>query len=388
MISLPLVKHPASDALLSGSFAARQRSPVPDLLFEDQQIARVAEIRPYLEQPEDIDAAVPLHRVTVFLTYGCNLACVYCKTIARSDEELRERPQKRLSFTLDSFGALLDSLAGTPLRHLHFTGGEAALVRDLPDMVRLARARGVEHLSITSNGTLPADAYLELVDSGLDEVRISLDADEPALGEELTLRHSAWRQTVRTIRGLSAARRPGKDFFLIVNTVVGRRNRHRLVEIVRFLLDLGPDDIKLITDVDTRGDAGFAAPELLAGVAGLLAGSPPGAFPLLRRKVRTVFAPDAVGLETVAPHPRAWRCYIPLTERTVDAGHYYPCSVYLREGGRPLGRLDEPQTVQRARTAEFVRDGDCLNDPICRRYCLHCTRAFNADFRGPSSLPE
>jgi molybdenum cofactor biosynthesis enzyme MoaA len=377
MFSLPLVESPAHNRRPATVPAPRgSRSPVPDLLFEDEQIRRLDEIRPYLDAPEEVDALVPLHRVTVFLTYACNLACVYCKTIARSEQELRERPQKRLTFSLEDFGKLLDRLDGTPLRHLHFTGGEAALVRDLPHMVRLARSRGVERLSITSNGTLPATTYLELVESGMDEIRISLDANDPALGEELTLRRSAWRQTVRTIRDLSAARRQGTPFFLIVNTVVGKRTRHRLIEIVRFLLELGPDDVKLITEVDVRGDEGFAANELLAGVAELLAPYPSDVFPLLRRKLRTVFAADAIGLEDVPDRPD-FCCYIPLTERTVDGGYYYPCSVYLREGGRPLGRTDEPAAVQRARTAEFVRHGDCLNDPICRRYCLHCTRAFN-----------
>jgi hypothetical protein len=62
----------------------------------------------------------------------------------------------------------------------------------------------------------------------------------------------------------------------------------------------------------------------------------------------------------------------------VDRDAYYPCSVYVREGGAPIGPLTDPPALQRARTARFVSEGDCLSDPICRRYCLHCTRAFNS----------
>jgi hypothetical protein len=94
--------------------------------------------------------------------------------------------------------------------------------------------------------------------------------------------------------------------------------------------------------------------------------------------VQTVFAPEAIGLEAVrVPQGQDWRCYIPLTERTVDGVSYYPCSVYLREGGVPLGSLNDPPAVQRARTAHFVRHGNCLTDPICQTYCLHCTKAYN-----------
>ncbi|MCZ7644212.1 MAG: radical SAM protein [Planctomycetota bacterium] len=358
------------------------RSPVPDLLFEDQREARIDEIRDLLEAPERLDARTPLHRLTVFLTYRCNLACPYCKTIARSLAELRARPEKGLTYTLDDFRRLLDGYAGTPIRHLHFTGGEASLVRELPAMVRLARARGVEAVSLTTNGTLPPARYLELIAAGLNELRVSIDAADAALGRKLTERDGAFEATLATIRGLAQARREsaGARFFLILNTVVSRDNAPRLPEILRFLLALGPDDLKLIADVDARGR--LAEPEearkLTEALAELVAALPAGGFPLLRRKLRTVFAAHAIGLEDVpAPARGGWRCYVPLTERTVDGRYYYPCSVYLREGGAPLGRLDDPPGVQRAKSAAFARRGDCLSDPVCRRYCLHCTKNYN-----------
>src|SRR5687768_9677958 len=155
-----------------------QRSAVPDLLFEDVQAARVEDIRLYLEHPQTIGGDAPLHRVTVFLTYSCDLRCVYCKTIALTAEQLRMFPQKAVTFTYDRFCAMLAGIA-SPIDHLHFTGGEAMLVRDLPRMVEHARATGIRHVSITSNGTRPWPAFEALVRSGISEVRISLDARDP-----------------------------------------------------------------------------------------------------------------------------------------------------------------------------------------------------------------
>ena len=163
--------------------------------------------------------------------------------------------------------------------------------------------------------------------------------------------------------------------------MVGPSNRRRLPEIVRFFLGFRPDDLKLITEVDSRATLGDfpEAPAVRAELEALCAGLPAGAYPLLRLKTRTVFAPDAIGLEGERPPPdRTWRCVIPLTERTVDGDDYYPCSVYVREGGAPLGPLSDPPEVQRARSTRFVLEGDCLSDPICRRYCLHCTHALNS----------
>lgn len=353
---------------------------MPDLLFDDIREERIDDIRLFLDSPHAIGEDAPLHRVTVFLTYRCNLACPYCKTIARTQEELRARPQKGVTFCFEDFRAMLLSHGRTPIRHLHFTGGEAALIRELPAMIRLAKERGVECVSITSNGTLPPQTYLEMLAAGMDEIRISLDAADAALGKALTQRDNAWVAASKTIRALSAERRSGAKFFLIVNTVVSAANRVQLPAILEYLLGLGPDDIKLITDVDAKAIlADFPeASEVRQRLAALLKTQPQDSFPLLRLKLKTVFSPAAIGLETTAPKKDgSWRCYIPLTERTVDGVFYYPCSVYLREGGAPLGKTSEPQELQRAKSADFVARGDCLTDPICARYCLHCTKNYN-----------
>lgn len=357
------------------------RSPVPDLLFEDVREQRVEDLLPFAEDPFLVDSAVAIHRVTVFLTYRCNLECPYCKTIVRTPADLSARPQRGESYDLESFRTMLAAHGETPIEHLHFTGGEASLVRDLPEMVRFAKARGVLRTSITSNGTRSPDTYLRLVEAGIDEIRISVDAADAAQGQRHTRRAGAWSKSIETVRALGAARREGRPFFLILNTVVTKENRAELDAIVAFLLDLGPDDVKLITEVDAKGElASFAERDrVVRAIERRLEAAPRDRYPLLRMKLSTVFAPDAIGLDgEAAPAGKAWRCYVPLTERTVDGVYYYPCSVWLREGGPPLGRVDEDHSVQRRKLAAFTARGDCLADAICSRYCLHCTRAFNA----------
>jgi pyruvate-formate lyase-activating enzyme len=358
------------------------RSPVPDLIFEATQLDRLAELGGLLQAPRSIGAATPLHRLTVFLTDRCNLACAYCKAARPPPAAGPSRGgDPGHLHDLASFTRLLEAHAGTPLRHVHFTGGEPTLVPGLPGLLRLARRHGVERLSLTSNGAGPPGRFLALVDAGLDELRLSLDAADPVQGEALTGRRGAWAASVATLAALARARRAGARFHLVVNTVVGAANRADLPRLVRFLLGFGPDDVKLITDVDGRDSlADFPGLGRVRGaLAALLEEHPPWALPLLRLKLATVFAPDAIGLGDQRPPPgRRWRCLIPLTERTVDGRAYYPCSVYRREGGRPLGPLADAPELQRERSARFVEEADCLADPICRRYCLHCTRTFNA----------
>lgn len=382
------------DTLAKTELARRHRSAAPDLLFEDQCDARVEEIRPWLDTPEVLDADVPLHRLTLFATYQCQLRCPYCRTPPWTADDLRRFPQKRHSYDIAAFRALIDSLDGTPVRHLHATGGEATLVPDLPAMIRHARDAGVPHVSVTSNGTLPWSRIEPLIDSGLTEIRISIDAHEPALGGHFTGRPYAWGASVSNLARLARLRDSQPSFFLIANTVITATNRHSLAAIVRFLMGLGVDDVKLIASVDDTPTLGRfpEAPALLDEVHELLEVQAVDAFPLLRRKLGTVFSRDAVGLaEVESGRGDDWRCYIPLTEITADRVYYYPCSVYLREGGEPLGRIDESMPQRRARSAQFVREGRCLSDPICVRFCLRCTGQFNVaanEARPPLALPE
>jgi pyruvate-formate lyase-activating enzyme len=354
-------------------------SPVPDLLFDDQRDARVEEIRPYLERPHELDETARVHRVTVFVSYRCNLSCPYCKTIVRDDAELEVLPQRASAHDLASFERLLGSFGDTMLVHVHFTGGEASLHPHIVDMMAAAKRRDGIRLSLTSNGTAPPERYMRLARAGLDELRISIDAADAVLGRALTALDGAWERSLATLRLLGHAKASdGLPLHLIANTVVAVDNRERLADIVRLLMSTGVDDIKLITEVDSKGFLGGfdGRASVVAELRSILAAQPPAAFPLLRRKLVSVFSTASIGLETIDSRP-GFRCYIPLTERTVDAVHYYPCSVYLREGGAALGRIDEPQAEQRRKTADFVLRSDCMADPICSAYCLHCTREYN-----------
>ena len=54
------------------------------------------------------------------------------------------------------------------------------MVRDLPRMVRYLKERGTYVLFNTNGTLLNKRKGLELIESGLDELRVSLDAAEPA----------------------------------------------------------------------------------------------------------------------------------------------------------------------------------------------------------------
>ncbi len=106
------------------------------------------------------------------VTNRCNLLCETCP---RTFEELE--PPADMSMEL--FRRIVDQVPGVRRVVLHGVG-EPMLVKHLPDMIRYLKARGI-HVLFNTNGTLLAPRkHRELIDTGLDELRVSLDAAEAA----------------------------------------------------------------------------------------------------------------------------------------------------------------------------------------------------------------
>ena len=102
----------------------------------------------------------------------CNLLCETCP---RTFETLE--PPADMDFAL--FQRIVDQVPGVQRAVLHGVG-EPMLVKHLPDMVRYLKARGV-YVLFNTNGTLLREKrFVELIEAGLDELRVSLDAADAA----------------------------------------------------------------------------------------------------------------------------------------------------------------------------------------------------------------
>ena len=104
-------------------------------------------------------------------TNRCNLLCTTCP---RTFEELE--PPADMSW--DLFVRIVDQFPTIARVVLHGVG-EPMLVRSLPRMIRYLKDRGTYVLFNTNGTLLTARKGRELIEAGLDELRISLDAAEP-----------------------------------------------------------------------------------------------------------------------------------------------------------------------------------------------------------------
>src|SRR5882757_5586317 len=126
------------------------------------------------------------------VTNRCNLLCETCP---RTFEELE--PPADMSWEL--FTRIVDQVPDIARVVLHGVG-EPMLVRALPRMIRYLKDRGTYVLFNTNGTLLQPKRFQELIDTGLDELRVSLDA--------------ANRASYAAIRG--------KDFFQRIVRDVGK----------------------------------------------------------------------------------------------------------------------------------------------------------------------
>ena len=134
----------------------RSEPPDPRRYFEAVPASRAAEA-----------AAAP---VCLYLevTNRCNLLCETCP---RTFEAL-EPPA---DMSLELFRRIVDQVPAIARVVLHGVG-EPMMVRALPEMIRILKARGTYVLFNTNATLLTPRRRDELIDSGLDELRVSLDA--------------------------------------------------------------------------------------------------------------------------------------------------------------------------------------------------------------------
>ena len=94
------------------------------------------------------------------VTHRCPLHCLYCSNpieLKAAEDELSTQDWKRVFQQAAQLGVL----------HLHLTGGEPLVRRDLPELIAFAREAGLYVNMITSGVGLTEDRLSTLVEAGL-----------------------------------------------------------------------------------------------------------------------------------------------------------------------------------------------------------------------------
>ncbi len=168
----------------------------------------------------------------------CNSKCATCPLTFSPQEAARQ-------LSLDEFEALVDQMPDLQRAVLHGVG-EPLLNRDLPAMIAFLHGRGVYTVFNTNAALLTRRRQVELIDSGLDELRVSLDSSTPETYFRIR-GIPAFDRVLSNVAGFRRTRaelRSQKPRTSLWVTAL-RENLHELPDIIDIAARLGVDEVYL-----------------------------------------------------------------------------------------------------------------------------------------------
>ncbi len=167
------------------------------------------------------------------LTHRCPLQCPYC-----SNPLELERAKGELSTA--EWMRVLDEASELGILQVHFSGGEPAVRRDLPDLVAHARKAGLYSNLITSGVTLDQPRLTKLAEAGLDHVQLSM--------QDVDHQTAAYIANYPGVQGKKlafarAVREVGLP--LTINAVINRHNITRVERMIDLAVSLGAGRVEV-----------------------------------------------------------------------------------------------------------------------------------------------
>ncbi|NUQ81482.1 MAG: GTP 3',8-cyclase MoaA [Bacteroidetes bacterium] len=166
------------------------------------------------------------HYLRISVTDRCNLRCRYCMPA----DGVPLVPKSDL-LTFEEITQLVGWLAEAGVSKIRLTGGEPTVRKGLPDLLgQLKAIPGIRTLAMTSNGLLLGPVLDQLVENGLSQLNLSLDALSPAVFRTITRREGLENVLSVIDRALSL-----KELEVKVNMVVLRGvNDHEIPDMVSY----------------------------------------------------------------------------------------------------------------------------------------------------------
>jgi cyclic pyranopterin phosphate synthase len=173
----------------------------------------------------------PITYLRVSVTDRCDLRCVYCMS-----EDMQFLPRADI-LTLEEIERLAALFIGLGTRRLRITGGEPLIRRNVISLfagLATHLGRGLDELTLTTNGTQLARHAAALADLGVRRINVSLDTLDPDRFARIT--RGGRLPTV--LAGLRAARAAG--LAVKINTVALRgENEDEIPDLLAWCGDQG-----------------------------------------------------------------------------------------------------------------------------------------------------
>ena len=312
----------------------------------------------YNDRVKNVSATSQMKRCEMILTEYCNFKCPYCRGL--DDDIYGDRRIKQLSLSEVKRNIDLWCLNG-PLENIRFSGGEPTLHKDIVEIVEYAQSKRINRIAISSNGSNKIDLYKRLLRAGVNDFSISLDACCADDGDKMSGGVvGSWNIVVENIRTLSALT------YVSVGVVLTPDNIDRTIETIRFADSMGVADIRIISAAQYNKPI----PRLNEVDRAIR-----GRHPILDYRIKH-FA-EGRNVRGIKNTDSA-KCALMLDDSVIAGDYHFPCVIYMREKGKPIGLVSESMREDRVR---WVENHNCYEDEICKNNCLDVCIDYNNKYR-------
>lgn len=305
------------------------------------------------QRAKNVSATSPMWRCEMLVTGRCNFKCPYCRGFENISEKCSD-------INPDIAKEVLSIWTKEGLKNVRFSGGEPTLYSHLNELVCMCKTNDVKRIAISSNGSQKMSVYEKLIENGVNDFSISLDACCASFGDKMAGVRGQWGIVTENIKEIS------KLTYVTVGIVLTPDNVKDTAEIVLFAHELGVADIRIISSAQYN--------KLIKGLENL----PKEileAHPILKYRVNNLSQDVNVrGIQEKDCN----RCYVVQDDSVVvgndkEAWHF-PCVIALREGAKAIGKVGPNMRNERI---EWSKQHDTYADSICRGNCLDCLVFYN-----------
>lgn len=295
-----------------------------------------------------------MKRCEMIINEACNFKCEYCKGLGK--EVFGQKTRKELS--IEEIKRNIDMWCeGQPLENIRFSGGEPTLHKGIVEAVAYAKSKGIKRIAISTNGSSKKELYQRLLDAGCNDFSISLDSADAGTGDLMAGNiKGAWNKVVENIKWLS------KATYVTTGVVLNPDNISKFIDIVTFADKLGVSDIRVIPSAQWNQPL----KELAVIDQAIL-----DRHPILKYRVGRFIEGERIrGLQD---HD-VKSCPLVLDDSVIAGKYHYPCVIYMREQGQPIGLVGIGMRLQRV---DWFNKTNTHELPICKNNCLDVCVDYN-----------
>ena len=283
------------------------------------------------DRAKNVSIDSPLWRCELILTYKCNFNCPYCRKIEKEDISLEDAKK------------VIDIWAEGKLKNIRFSGGEPTLWKDLVELIKYTKHKGIERIAISTNGTADYSVYKELSEAGTNDFSISLDACCSSTADVMSGKEGYYEKIINNIKKIS------KISYITVGIVLTEKNMNETLKIIKLADSLGVSDIRIIP---------AAQVSKILPVIKDIGEETLNKYPILKYRIDNTNNGESIrGLSDIDSN----KCSLVLDDMLIFNNKHYPCVIYFREKGKAIGKVSDIKTMRKERL-DWCNNHDCLKD--------------------------